>query len=709
MAEKDKGETGWESPSSGLTLFVSPDGSDSAPGSEAKPFASIERARDYLREMREKDGAALRLGARVKIREGTYLLEQNLIFSKQDSGTENAPIIYQSFPNERVSITGGPQFRLADFQPVSDPNVRERIPQAAVDRVRMLDLKARGVEDFGSLPLYGHSMAFLEKMTEFKKGAIAPELFFEESPLTLARWPNDDFAQVGQVVERGDAIRAWMPDARGGMAMTQQYVPEEERNDPPKGFAFRFDRDRLSLWESANDLRLYGYWYHNWSDQSVEVDSIDAEAGIIRSLQPSGYTVKAGQRFYAYNLLEELDEPGEWYLDRETGILYLYPPEDNPEARIVLALTTGSLVGLDSVESFIFDGIEFGYTRGKAIQIKGGRNIVIRNSRITNVGDCAIQIRGGRNHLIDNNEVFNTGGSGITVEGGDLVNLISSDHLISNNHIYNFARIEKTYNPAIRLNGVGHVARNNEINRTAHMAINFSGNNHLIELNHIYDVARETDDMAAIYSGRSWTDRGTIIRHNLIRDVTGFQSGTHRVSGVYMDDGISGITIEGNIFLNNAQGLMMNGGRDNASINNLFIDVENMARSTNMRQAFTTWAAMSWRTLNENFKKAPVQQPVWRERYTNLESLLDDEPDLPKYNTIRNNLRYNSPIIFGDRGIQEAVVEFGDVGNNSEIDKRPGHFDRETMRFVLDPDSGVFEKMPNLSSIPVDRIGRLKR
>jgi hypothetical protein len=294
------------------------------------------------------------------------------------------------------------------------------------------------------------------------------------------------------------------------------------------------------------------------------------------------------------------------------------------------------------------------------------------------------------------------------VQGGNVKELSPAGHLVENNNIYNYARIEKTYNPAISLDGVGNRAAHNEIHGGDHLAVRFSGNNHIIEYNHIYDVARETDDMAAIYAGRSWTARGTVVRCNLIRDVTGIKSGTHRVSGVYLDDGISGVTVENNIFLNVAQGLMFNGGRDNRAVGNLFIDVENMMRSTDMRQAFVTWAAMSWRTLNENYKAAPVQTDVWKAAYPSLPGLLEDQPDIPKYNTIRDNLRFNAPIILGEKGINDAVVEYGTVENNIEISSIPGSYNKQTGRFEFAEDSGVFEQMPLLKKIETQKIGRFE-
>jgi parallel beta-helix repeat protein len=547
-------------------------------------------------------------------------------------------------------------------------------------------------------------MFCLNAKTRYKSGGQAPELFFNAKPLTIARWPNEGFAKTGSVVEKGDIIRDWMDDRKGQDA----YVAPEQRNDPPKGIAFKMDKELLRRWKSADEIWLYGYWFNNWSDQTLQVAGIDAQEGIIRSVQPSGYGVKSGQRFYAFNLLEEMDEPGEWYLDRSKGKLYLIPPENDPDAELHLSLLKDNFMTIDGVSNLLIEGIDFGYTRGSGIDIDNCSSVKLLDCKVANTGSYGIRIQGGNNNSVVRCEVFNNGSGGITVNGGNITALTPADHSVENCLIYDYARIEKTYKPAINLSGVGNRASHNEIHSGAHMAVGFSGNNHLIEYNHIYDVARETDDMSAIYSGRSWYSRGTVIRYNLIRDVTGYKAGTHRVSGVYLDDGISGITVEGNIFLNVAQGLMFNGGRDNTAVNNVFIDVENMARSTSLKEAFKGWAASSWTTLNENIRKMPIKEEPWRSAYPNLANMLEDEPELPKYTTIKNNLRYNSPIIIGKEGIHEVVTEYGDVQNNVEIDKKPGSYDPQSGHFKFDPSSGVFDIMGDLKKIPTEKIGRIK-
>ncbi len=75
-------------------FFVSRSGNDSNPGTEAKPLATLERARDAARQQ----GAA----GRVVVRRGVYYLKQTLTLEPQDSG-----LTIEAAKGEEVVISGG--------------------------------------------------------------------------------------------------------------------------------------------------------------------------------------------------------------------------------------------------------------------------------------------------------------------------------------------------------------------------------------------------------------------------------------------------------------------------------------------------------------------------------------------------------------------------------------------------------------------------
>jgi hypothetical protein len=115
-------------------------------------------------------------------------------------------------------------------------------------------------------------------------------------------------------------------------------LPQPEAADPAlhklRPGSFLFDDPRPARWNLSEGVWLLGYWTHDWSDEVIRIASYDTESKVITLAAPHSYGINAGtwgaakRRFFAMNALEELDAPGEWYLDREHKLLYFYPDGD---------------------------------------------------------------------------------------------------------------------------------------------------------------------------------------------------------------------------------------------------------------------------------------------------------------------------------------------------------------------------------------------
>ena len=160
-------------------FYVAPGGADANPGSQAQPFASLERARDAIREL--KKAGPLAAPVTVWLRGGVYDLSVTVGFDGRDSGTAAAPVVYSGWPGEEVRITGGRSLPAAAFAPVTSSSpLWGRLDATARGQVYAVDLRALGLTDFGTLRPRGFGLA-----------AAAPlELFFNQRPMTLAQWPN---------------------------------------------------------------------------------------------------------------------------------------------------------------------------------------------------------------------------------------------------------------------------------------------------------------------------------------------------------------------------------------------------------------------------------------------------------------------------------------------------------------------------------------
>lgn len=586
-----------------IVLYVSLDGDDGWSGrlpepNESRsdgPFATLERARDEIRRIKGlANGKPPFGGITVVVRGGTYYREKPLELVDEDSGTELAPIVYRAAEGEEVRIVGGKP--LIGWKLVDDEAVLGRLDESVRGKVWQVDLKALGITNYGS-----------------PDGGL--ELFFNDLPMMLARYPNEGFMKIADIVEHDGHRIHGIEGSRVGK--------------------FYYEGERPRRWIGEKEIWVHGYWFWDWSEQRHRVESIDLERHIISVAPPyHGYGYRKGQWFYAFNILAELDSPGEWYLDREAGILYFYPPSLPIEAGRPTVSTADALIKIDGASWLSLQGFTFEVARGDAISIAGGERCGIEGCTIRNVLGWAVRIRDGERHFVRGCEIYEVGGGGIELSGGNRKELRASSHIAEGNHIYRCARWYRMYHPGIALKGVGNVARYNLIHDVPHQAISFDGNDHIVEFNEIHDACLESNDAGAIYSGRDWTYRGTSIRYNFFHHISGFQG--RGCMGVYLDDMLCGTAIYGNLFYKVTNAVFIGGGRDNLVENNIFVDC---VPAVHVDARALGWASYHVETtMKQRLLAMPYDRGPWKERYPNLAEILDDEPAAPKGNVIARNV-----------------------------------------------------------------------
>ncbi|NQT13088.1 MAG: right-handed parallel beta-helix repeat-containing protein, partial [Planctomycetes bacterium] len=229
-----------------------------------------------------------------------------------------------------------------------------------------------------------------------------------------------------------------------------------------------------------------------------------------------------------------------------------------------------------------------------------------------------------------------------------------------------------------------------------HEAMAFSGNDHLIEFNEIHHVCQESNDAGAIYSGRDWTMRGTLIRHNFLHHISGFEE--RGCVGVYLDDMFSGTTISDNVFFDVTRAAFIGGGRDCTVENNIFIDCK---PALHIDARAMGWAApCANTTMRTRLAAMPCDSPLWRKRYPRLPGILDDEPASPKGNLVSRN------VSFGGKwdGVHSQARPYVTFQDNL-TDRDPGFVDAANMDFQLRDDSLVYTELPGFRKIPFNKIG----
>jgi hypothetical protein len=571
---------------SALDFYVATSGSDTNPGSAARPFATLERARAAVREFRQ--GSA---GITVFLRGGDYYRTNALELTAADSGTPGAPIVWQAAKGEKVRLLGGRS--LTGFQPISDPALLARLAEPARSNVLRVDLSPLGSVEFGEMKSRGFARP------------TAPahcELFFGGKPMRLARWPNEgEWQRIAGFPEA-----AGEGDGHGGKLGKLE-----------EGFFYSGDRPRR--WKDSADLWVHGYWAWDWANSYERVAAIDLERHLIRTAPPSGnYGFRNGQRFYFLNVLEELDQPGEWFLDRTARALYFWPPGSTAGSNeVLLSLLSQPLLKLTDVSHVTFVNLTLEATRADAVEIRGGLSNCIMGCLIRNIGDSGVVIQGGSGHGVVGCEILDTGDGGVSLEGGDRRTLTPGGHYVEHCHFARQGRWSKCYVPAVLLGGVGLRVSHNLIHDHPHCAILFSGNDHRIEFNEIHHIALETGDVGAIYAGRDYTFQGNRIRYNFIHHTGGVGMGS---MGIYMDDCVSGTEIFGNVFFKVQRAAFLGGGRDHQVINNIFVDCNHAVEldGRGLDQS-PVWREMVDKTMRQSLAEAP--QALYRQRYPVLKGL----------------------------------------------------------------------------------------
>lgn len=569
--------------------FVGPGGSDENPGTADRPFATPERARDAVRKQKA-DGGIPEGGVTVWLQGGDYPRTAAFDLGPADSGSATSPIVWRSVNDARVRWLGGIEAR--GWTPVTDPTVLARLDPAARDAVLQASLKSLGRSHLGSLSSRGFSRPTTPAHSE---------LFFEHRPMTLARWPNEGtFERIA-----GFPADSGLGDDHGGKIGRLE-----------GGFLYSGDRPRR--WQDLRNVWVHGYWAWDWANSYERVESLDPESRRIRTAAPHGlYGFRAGQRFHFLNVLEELDQPGEWFLDAGSDRIFFWPPQPIAGREVLVSVLGEPLVRLQDTSHITVQGIEFEASRANGIEIRGGVSNRIVGCRLRNLGNWGAVLDGGRGHSVTSCDVIDTGDGGINVSGGDRQTLSPGGHVVANTHFQRQGRWSKCYVPAVLLSGVGHRVAHNRIHDHPHCAILFTGNDHLIEFNDIHHIALETGDVGAIYTGRDYSFRGNRIRSNYIHETGGVGMGS---MGVYMDDCVSGTEVSGNVFYRVHWAMFIGGGRDHRVEHNLFVDCDPAIRL----DARGLDPAPVWRGMVDNFMRTQltaVPAPLYRERYPELVSL----------------------------------------------------------------------------------------
>ncbi len=378
---------------------------------------------------------------------------------------------------------------------------------------------------------------------------------------------------------------------------------------------------RPARWRTASDYWLHGLFKFGWAECHTQVAALDDLTKTITVATAPGFGITERQPYYAENLLEEITAPGEWFLDRATGKLYLLPPASLTGKSIIVSMLKTPLVSLASASHLSLRDIVFESGRANLVEVTNGSHIRMVGLTLRNGGSAGAALE-GTDIGVSYAHIYGTADDGVILSGGDRPSLTPGNDFVENSHIHDFARWNWMYKAAVTLAGVGNRVSHNKIHDAPHNAVLFfQTNDARIEFNDIYRVCRTTDDAGAIYSGRDWGARGDAVNSNYIHDLS--SSLGDAVSAIYLDDCLSGVEVKGNIIDRvDGLGIQHGGGRDDLIESNVIANCARAAFDTDAR--CVTWAASSIPGLLGSLEANGYQRDPWRMRYPLCAAIPDD-------------------------------------------------------------------------------------
>ena len=725
----------------GLYLYVSPDGKDTNNGTINAPLATLAGARNKIRELKAATGLPAG-GVIVYFRGGTYTVTETTYLREEDSGTESTPIVYKAYPGETPVFTGGLYIPGSRFGQIQDAVMRERLSPNVRDKVVCYDLYANGLrfDDLDYSKDFWKEDALREYETpDFYENHYFPrrmQVFMDDDALYLARYPNKT---AGIFPENPYNTFLRIAEIYGGRGFPSGEGEEAWDELTP---VFRVDEPRMRNWRSHEDIIVFGMTGVHYENERKLVKKIDAEKQIVELQTMPIYGLSDEGRVAFENVFEELDRPGEYYIDKNTGVLYLYPVRELADATVKVALLDRNfMIDIKDASFITFSGITFELSKGSIFFIRGGRNCTVENCNLKNFGIWGVRIgdsaltpasaveawstgqwdvylnlhpasQNGFNHRVSGCNFLNTGFHACLIAVGNAFTRERGDMVFENNVIKYSGLIGSTYRSGLGLDGVGITVRNNSFFYCLGQAISGSVIDTEISYNEFCDSPCDmAEDTGTIYFNYGNGNDGVKVRYNFFHDVTNadnrfgilfghalrgcagydnnapFKDFSYNVVYNYPSAGgisiISPQTIVGNIFIDCDVAVPYY-----AEIFDLFKGKTAMDLLTEEGQS----------TIAMFYKSGLHRTPLWREKYPDLydyfEYMEKEKADLQQpMDQIYNNLFVNINKPFHDRNssLDELQVpanvsvdpKYGKIGNNRYLFHDPGFASVSNRNFQL--------------------------
>lgn len=269
-------------------------------------------------------------------------------------------------------------------------------------------------------------------------------------------------------------------------------------------------------------------------------------------------------RFRFMNILEELDEPGEWCFDSASATLVFWPRPGFGEGSLCAVGTTAQPLFEVRADDVTFEGFTFTSKRESPVFLfRHGTGGGVVNCRFSGVNN-GVRVATGYRRTVRGCDFDSIQANGVFLGGGDLDKVVHGENVVENCSFSRFAFFRNGFAlAAVTLRGCGNAVRHCEMHDSIEHAIDFFGFDQVLEYNRIWNVSQEFGDSGAVY-GSGVICYGSVVQYNDIGSAPGYSN------GIYLDDFCCGVTVRGNIVRNfGYYGIFCGGGRDLVIENNI--------------------------------------------------------------------------------------------------------------------------------------------
>jgi hypothetical protein len=552
-------------PSSGAACvqrYVSPTGNDANAGTLQAPFRTIQRG---VADLAAGNASTLNLLA------GTYFLSSTVDMSGFGLGPDSLacpPTIAAYPPGAAVTVSGGMPIPPSAFAPYTGGGGAGAGALAA-------DLSALGVpvapeQCSGSLNGDGHFYPARAVQSGMQLYDLA-----SDAPMTPASFPPS--VPVNSPYTSIFLAAPWV-DRHGGPGGNLAAI----------GFGPNVSA-RIAAWAPqlatpSPDVWAHGNWQAAWADATYSVVSWSIPAPGPEGFINGSFSVNTtdpsctwlcdqfcqpspGATFSLINLLAEVQRPGDYYINRTSNVVVAIPPSPSwlPVASVlpVLFQATGAA-------NLVLSGLALRHARAQLVLWTNCTNCTVTDGSLAFAGAQCMNVSGGVASGLVGATVTGCGVGGVFLDGGDRPTLTPSQHFVRNANISNYNLRVWDNTPGVILSGVACELTDSELHMAPHQAVYAMGNEHVVARNYFHDVVLHSCDAGAFYYGRDWTYRGNLVVDNVFENINSDLGcpAWFSVAAVYGDDGVSGLVVAGNRFVNVARAVRAYGGRSHRIENN---------------------------------------------------------------------------------------------------------------------------------------------